>query len=44
MAAIIARLLPLNAAERAALERFVRPTLRNWNGFEVGALRVTDAI
>ena len=44
MAAIIARFLPLSDAERAALERFVHPTLRNWNGFEVGALRVTAAI
>jgi L-asparaginase II len=41
MAAIIARFLPLNDAERAALARFERPTLRNWNGFEIGALRVT---
>ena len=41
MAAIIARFLPLSDAERAALERFVHPTLRNWNGFEIGALRVT---
>jgi L-asparaginase II len=41
IAAIIARFLPLNDAERAALARFERPTLRNWNGFEIGALRVT---
>jgi L-asparaginase II len=41
MAAIIARFLPLGDAERAALERFVHPTLRNWNGFEIGAVRVT---
>ena len=32
MAAIIARLLPLDAAERAALARFAAPVLRNWNG------------
>jgi L-asparaginase II len=44
MAALIARFLPLIDAERAALERFVHPTLRNWNGFETGALRVTAAI
>ena len=43
MAALIARFLPLADAERAALERFVRPTLHNWNGFEVGTLRVMDA-
>jgi L-asparaginase II len=40
MAATIARFLPLGDAERAALMRFERPTLRNWNGFEVGSLRV----
>src|SRR5579862_768671 len=44
MAAIIARFLPLSDAERTALERFVHPTLRNWNSFEIGALRVTAAI
>jgi L-asparaginase II len=44
VAALIARFLPLSEAERAALDRFRRPTLRNWNGFEVGALRATDAI
>ena len=43
MAALIAQFLPLADAERAALERFVRPTLHNWNGFEVGTLRVMDA-
>ncbi len=42
MAAIIARFLPLGDAERVALARFVHPTLRNWNGFEVGSLRVVD--
>jgi len=41
MASIIARFLPLNDTERAALERFTHPTLRNWNGFEVGTMRVT---
>jgi L-asparaginase II len=44
MAATIARFLPLDTAERAALERFVNPTLRNWNGIEVGALKVTKAL
>jgi len=44
MASIIGRFLPLDDAERAALARFVRPTLRNWNGIEVGALRVTEAL
>jgi L-asparaginase II len=44
MAALIARFLPLGDAERAALAPLVRPKLRNWNGFEVGTLRVTEAL
>lgn len=43
-AALIARFLPLAASERAALERFVQPSLRNWNGFEIGQIRITDAL
>jgi L-asparaginase II len=42
MAAMIARFLALDAANRAALESFLRPTLRNWNGIPVGALRPVD--
>jgi L-asparaginase II len=41
MAAALARFLPLAADERAWLESFVRPTLRNWNGIAVGGLRPT---
>jgi L-asparaginase II len=44
MAAIIARFLPLSAEQGTALQRFVRPTLRNWNRIEVGALRPADAL
>jgi L-asparaginase II len=44
MAKLIARFLPLDAADRAALEPLVRPVLHNWNGFEVGAIRTTDAL
>lgn len=44
MAALIARFLPLESAERAALARFAAPTLRNWNGIDVGRLRVTGVI
>jgi L-asparaginase II len=44
MAALIARFLPLDPAERAALVPFMAPSLRNWNGFEVGAVRVTEAL
>ena len=39
MAAMIARFLPLDAAERAALEPLMQPRLRNWNGLEVGTVR-----
>ena len=42
MAATLARFLPRDA-DRAALEPFVRPTLRNWNGIAVGELRPTAA-
>ncbi len=43
MAATIARFLKSDA-DRAALERFVRPTLRNWNDLAVGSLRPTEAL
>jgi L-asparaginase II len=44
MAAMIARFLPMDDEERGALDRFVRPVLRNWNGFEVGGLRPADEL
>ena len=44
MAAVIARYLPLDDRETEALARFVRPVLTNWNGIDVGMLRVTEAI
>jgi len=44
MATMIARFLPLSESERAALARFIRPTLRNWNGIEVGGLRPAAAL
>jgi L-asparaginase II len=44
MAALILRFVPVSDSERAALERFVRPTLRNWNGIEVGALRPGEGL
>ena len=44
MAAAIARFLPLDAADRAVLAPFIRPTLRNWNDYEVGAIRTMDAL
>ena len=44
MAAMITRFLPMSEEERGALVRFLRPTLRNWNGIEVGGLRPSDAL
>ena len=44
VAAIIARFLPLAASERSALWRFAEPVLRNWNGFEVGQVRITEPL
>ncbi len=44
MAALIGRFLPMEDQERGTLAAFARPALRNWNGIEVGGLRVTEAI
>jgi L-asparaginase II len=41
LAATLSQLLP---DDRAALEPFVRPTLRNWNGATIGALRPAEAL
>jgi L-asparaginase II len=43
MAATLSHLLDAEA-DRAALAPFVRPTLRNWNGIVVGALRPAEAL
>jgi L-asparaginase II len=44
MAATVARFLPMSEDERGAVGRFLRPTLRNWNGIEVGGLRPSEAL
>jgi len=44
IAALIARFLPIGDQERAAVMRFAEPTLRNWNGIEVGAVRVAKTL
>ncbi len=41
IAAALARLMPADS-DRAALERFVRRSLRNWNGTVVGEIRPTE--
>ncbi|MEM8811242.1 MAG: asparaginase [Pseudomonadota bacterium] len=38
MAHVIAAFLPLKADDESFLEWYLRPTVRNWNGFEVGAV------
>jgi L-asparaginase II len=44
MAAMLLRLLALGDRQRAALARFAQPKLRNWNGIEVGELRISADI
>jgi L-asparaginase II len=39
LAALVARLLPLDPAAAEAWAPFMQPTMRNWNGIAVGALR-----
>ncbi len=43
MSATIARLLDIDA-DRAALEKFIRPPLRSWNGIVVGEIRPADVL
>ena len=38
MAGVIERFVPLGDEDRAALGRLLHPTLKNWNGIEVGAI------
>ena len=44
MTAVIARFLPMSEDERGGVSRFLRPTLRNWNGIEVGGLRPSELL
>jgi L-asparaginase II len=44
MACMIAMFANWNGAERIVLDRFIRPTLRNWNGIVVGNLRPAQAL
>jgi L-asparaginase II len=43
-ASMIARFLPLDDADRVFLEKYLRPTLRNWNGIVVGSLAPSDVL
>ncbi|MBV8752375.1 MAG: asparaginase [Hyphomicrobiales bacterium] len=44
MAALMIRLMKLDAAERAILDRFARPAMSNWNGVEIGRIRPTAVV
>jgi L-asparaginase II len=44
MAAMVVRFLDLDPTDRMFCERYLRPTLRNWNGIDVGQLRPTAAL
>jgi L-asparaginase II len=44
VAAVLSMLLKEDGAAQAALAELVRPTLRNWNGMEVGSLRPGAAL
>jgi L-asparaginase II len=44
VACLIERLLPRRTGDRTVIDRFVRPTLRNWNGISVGSLHPTSAL
>jgi L-asparaginase II len=43
-AAMIARFLALDPADRMVCERYLRPPLCNWNGIEIGQVRTTEAL
>lgn len=42
MAGLLRRLLPLGEAEEAVLAPLAAPVLRNWNGLEVGRMRLAE--
>ncbi|WP_445501886.1 asparaginase [Microvirga sp. G4-2] len=44
MAGLILRFLPLSDQERAAVEALAQPVFRNWNGIEVGGIRLTPSL
>jgi len=44
MAAMIARFLPCEGRDQMVLGRYLRPTLRNWNGLTVGAIAPTSEL
>jgi L-asparaginase II len=44
MAGLVLRFLPLSDQERATVEALAQPVFRNWNGIEVGGIRLTSTL
>lgn len=44
MAGLVLRFLPLNEQERSAVEALAQPVFKNWNGIEVGRIRLDPAL
>ena len=44
MAGLVLRFLPLSAEERTAVEALAQPAFKNWNGIEVGQIRVSPEV
>jgi L-asparaginase II len=44
MAGLVLRFLSLDIEERRAVEALAQPVLKNWNGIEVGQIRVSSEI
>jgi L-asparaginase II len=44
LAALIRRFLPLDGEEHAMIGAFARRTLTNWNGVEVGEIRIAGPL
>ncbi|HEU6442775.1 MAG TPA: asparaginase [Microvirga sp.] len=44
MAGLILRFLPLGDEERAAVLKMAQPVIKNWNGIEVGSIRLSPAL
>ena len=44
LAGLVHRLLPMTEAEKEKLDSFALPTLRNWNGTDVGRIQLADSL
>lgn len=44
MAGLVLRFLPLSHEERRTIEALAQPVLKNWNGIELGQIRLTSEI